>query len=54
MRDFAKRLKTPVGETIRPWGTPFIKITQSYWPGLFHTYFPPSTAGRRQRPSNMA
>jgi len=38
VHDFSKRLKTPVGEAIRHWGQHFVKITRSYWPGLFQTY----------------
>jgi hypothetical protein len=36
MQRFAEALKTPAGEAIRQWGEHFVKITQSYWPGLFH------------------
>ncbi|NEX23834.1 hypothetical protein G3480_26870 [Thiorhodococcus mannitoliphagus] len=38
MQRFAEALKTPAGEAIRDWGEHFVKITQRYWPGLFHTY----------------
>jgi hypothetical protein len=34
----ATQLGTPPGEAIRGWGTHFLKITQSYWAGLFHAY----------------
>lgn len=34
----ATQLGTPAGEAIRGWGTHFLKITQSYWDGLFHCY----------------
>ncbi len=31
-------LSTPAGEPIRAWASHFLKITRSYWPGLFHCY----------------
>ena len=35
---FARHLSTPAGAAIRAWGEHFLKITRSYWAGLFHTY----------------
>jgi hypothetical protein len=35
---FTTHLGTPAGEAIRGWGTHFLKITNSYWDGLFHCY----------------
>ena len=35
---FAETLERPAGEAIRQWGEHFVKITHSYWDGLFHTY----------------
>jgi len=34
----AAQLTTPTGEAIRRWGEHFLKISQSYWPGIFHCY----------------
>jgi hypothetical protein len=31
-------LSTPAGEAIGAWASHFLKITRSYWPGLFHCY----------------
>ncbi len=31
-------LATPAGEAMRGWGEHFLKITRSYWAGLFHCY----------------
>ena len=31
-------LATPAGEAMRGWGEHFLKITRSYWSGLFHCY----------------
>lgn len=41
-QDFSERLSArlnaPAGESIRAWASHFLKITRSYWPGLFHCY----------------
>ena len=35
---FSAELLTPAGEALREWGSHFLKITQSYWTGLFQGY----------------
>jgi len=38
MAQLAVVLSAPAGETIHGWGEHFLKITRSYWSGLFHCY----------------
>lgn len=38
MGQLAAHLSTPAGESIRALAEHFLKITRSYWPGLFHCY----------------
>jgi len=38
MEQLAAHLSTPAGQTIRALAEHFLKITRSYWPGLFHCY----------------
>jgi hypothetical protein len=38
LASFSAALLTPAGETLREWGYHFLKITQSYWTGLFQCY----------------
>jgi hypothetical protein len=38
MEQLATHLSTAAGQSIRSLGEHFLKITRSYWPGLFHCY----------------